>query len=307
MKFDMKAIADSAFSMMHRTGFEMKKHSPEIFIVVGIVGVVTSTVLACKATMKVSDVAKESKKEIDDIKDDTTKTEKEISRELTVAYVKTGVRFAKLYAPSVAIGVLSLTAIVASNQILHKRNLALAAAYTALDKGYTEYRSRVADRFGEEAEREIRYNIHKEKVEETVTDENGKTKKVKKEIEVVDDLTSPYSVYFDNQSSYFEDNPQYNQMFLKARESYANQILSSRGHLFLNEVYDMLGLDRTVEGQTIGWVYDKNNPKRHNCVDFGIFNLHAKVNRDFANGFTPIVLLDFNVDGNIMNEFVNKQ
>lgn len=303
MNLSLKTIADSAMSAVHHAGFEAKKHSPEIFIVVGVVGVVVGTVMACKATMKVSEVVEESKNEIEEIRNDDSVDERETNRQLAIAYVRTGLRFVRLYGPSVVVGAASLTAIVTSHNIMQKRNLALSAAYASVYKGFSEYRGRVVDRFGDEVDRELRYNIRKEKVTETVTDENGKTKKVKKEIEVCDGVPSVYSRYFDSRSAYFVENPQYNQMFLKAQQSYANQLLQSRGHLFLNEVYDMLGFDRCAEGQVLGWIYDKHNPDKQGHVDFGIFNLNTEENREFANGYSPIVLLDFNPMGDIMNDF----
>lgn len=100
---------------------------------------------------------------------------------MAIVYVQTGVKFAKLYGPSVVLGVLSITSILASNNILRKRNVALGAAYAAIDKGFKEYRSRVIERFGEEVDRELKYNLKAKKFDETVIDEEtGKEKKIKK-------------------------------------------------------------------------------------------------------------------------------
>lgn len=109
---------------------------------------------------------------------------------------------------------------------------------------------------------------------------------------------SPYAAFFDEQSAAWTKNPECNKMFLLQQQNFANEKLRARGYLFLNEVYDMLGLPRTRAGQLVGWCYDEHNPCGDNYVDFNIFDDH---NREFVNGFEKSVLLDFNVDGNILD------
>jgi hypothetical protein len=141
-----------------KVGFELKKHSPEILVVAGVVGTVASTVMACKATLKVNEVLDEPKETIEKIHTavETGETEaglpynvEDSKKDLAIVYVQTGVKLAKLYAPAIGIGVLSIACILKSNNILQKRNVALAAAYTAVDKSFKEYRNRVVERFGE--------------------------------------------------------------------------------------------------------------------------------------------------------------
>lgn len=146
-------------------------------------------------------------------------------------------KLAKLYAPAVALGTLSITSILASNNILRKRNVALAAAYATVDKSFKEYRKRVIERFGKEIDRELKYNIKAEKVSETVIDEEtGKEKKVKKTAFVVNPSdVSGYARFFEKYTMdedgnsvlnpHWENNNEYNLMFLKAQEKYANDLL----------------------------------------------------------------------------------
>lgn len=300
-------IMKKASTSISKIGFKVRKHSPEILVIAGTVGVVVSAVMACKATTKVQDILDETKETVDTVhkcaEDETLKeeyTEEDVKKDLAIVYMRTGVKLVKLYAPSVILGAASLTAILASNNILKKRNAALAAAYAAVDKGFKEYRSRVIDRFGEEVDKELKYNIKAKKVEEEVTDpETGKTKKVKKTEKVSKlDTCSPYAKFFDASSREWEKDPEYNLMFLRAQQQYANDLLRSRGHLFLNEVYDMLDIQRTKEGQIVGWVYDEEHPVGDNFVDFGIYETNRS-NRNFVNGYESVILLDFNVDGNI--------
>ena len=210
-----------------KVGFKLKKHSPEILAVTGTIGVITSAVMACRATTKLSSILDESKKEVELIKfasenPDQLGEEVEYSKEdgkndLRISYANTAVQIVKLYAPSVILGTLSITAMLTSNNILRKRNIALAAAYTAVDKGFKEYRSRVVERFGEEIDKELRYNIKAKEIEETVVDEKtGKEKKVKKTVNVVDPSTySVYARFYDDGCNGWTKNPEDNLYFLK--------------------------------------------------------------------------------------------
>lgn len=312
-------IVKSMNGFLSKTGFQLKKHSPEILVVAGVIGVVTSAVMACKATTKVDKIVENTKNDIDKVHTATatgvTETGESYSvedskKDLTLIYVQTGVKFAKLYGPSVVLGALSITSILASNNILRKRNVALGAAYAAIDKGFKEYRSRVIERFGEEVDRELKYNLKAKKFDETIIDEEtGKEKKVKKNGFVVSPADiSGYARFFEKYTQdedgnsilnpHWESNNEYNLMFIKAQERYANDLLKAKKRVFLNEVYEMLGLPRTKAGQIVGWVYDPENSKGDNYIDFGLYSDNLSYS-DYVNGFDQAILLDFNVDGNI--------
>jgi hypothetical protein len=298
-------------NQMSKIGFKIKKHSPELLAVAGVVGTVASTVLACKATTKASDILNDTEEKIgevhrilesDNIGSDQY-SEKDGKKDLTLIYVQTGVKFAKLYAPAIGLGVLSLGCLLTSNNILRKRNIALAGAYAALDKGFKEYRGRVVEKFGEEIDRELKYNIKAKQITETeIDEETGKKKKVKKTLNVVDDSlgNSEYACFFDEYNPNWEKDADINFMFLKSQQQYANDLLIAKGHLFLNEVYDMIGQPRTKAGQIVGWVYDPESDDHDSYVSFGICDIHRENVRDFINGYEPSILLDFNVDGPIL-------
>jgi len=304
-KAELMTTLSSSFNKM---GFKLKKHSPEILVVAGVVGTVVSAVMACKATTKVSDILEKTKEDINSIHNCAANeslaeeyTPEDVKKDLAIVYVQTGVKLAKLYAPAVALGALSLGSILASNNILRQRNVALAAAYATVDKGFKEYRNRVVERFGEEVDRELRHNIKAKKIEKIVIGEDGKEKKVKETIQVAENPNtySDYARFFDDGCTGWEKDSEYNLMFLRAQQQYANDKLRANGHLFLNEVYDMLGIPRTKAGQVVGWVYDAENPIGDNYVDFGIYDIHRETVRNFVNGYERTILLDFNVDGNI--------
>lgn len=295
-------IMKSVNGVTSKAVMKLKKHSPEILVVAGIAGTVVSAVLACKATTKVAEILDETKGTLDTIHEGMETgaingqeyTNEDGKKDTVEVYAQTGMKLAKLYGPAIILGTLSITSILASNNILRKRNVALGAAYAAIDKSFKEYRGRVIERFGEQVDTELKYGIKAKKFEEIEVDpETGKEKKVKKTVMVADpNLQSDYAVYFDSKSRNYETNPDYNRMFLKAQQAFANDKLQTRGHLFLNEVLDDLDLPRTPAGQIVGWT--KDGPDGY--VNFRI----VEVERETEDGrHEPALLLDFNVEGNI--------
>lgn len=287
---------------LYGVGFKIKKHSPEILIGVGCIGVVTSTVMACKATTKLSGILEDAESQIGEINkvmenEDIMKaydyTEEDGKKDLTIVYAQTGLKLVKLYAPAVVVGALSLGCIIKSHDILKKRNVAIAAAYSTISKGFKDYRDRVIDRFGERIDYELKHNIKATEIEVTEVDENGEEVTTKKTVDVADShaLTSPYSRFFDESSRHWKKNPAYNLDYLLCTQEYFNKVVPYRD-VVLNEVYRKLDIPETDEGMVIGW-------KRGSKIDFGIFNVYSPAKRDFVNGYERNVLLDFNVDGNL--------
>lgn len=302
-------------STFNKVGFQLKKHSPEILVVTGVVGVVASAVMACKATTKVSAIVDKAKEDVDTIHEALDRgytnageeyTLEDSKRELTRTYILTGVKFAKLYGPSVILGGLSIASILTSNNILRKRNVALAAAYATVDKGFKEYRNRVIDRFGEEVDRQLRFDIKAKEIEETVVDENGNETTVKKTVDVVNPsrLYSEYARIFDQLNPNWQDNADFNKMFLRQVENYMNDKLRVNGRVFLNEVYKELGFEPTKAGQVVGWKLDPDNPKSDNYIDFGIYDVTKEGSGRFVNEYESAVVLDFNVDGNVWEDML---
>lgn len=298
---------------VHRVGFKVKKHSPEILVVTGVIGAVASAVMACKATTKLNDVLEESKKEIAKVKyyaehTDAPElkgeyTEEDGKKDLAIVYVRSGLKLARLYAPAIILGTMSITAILGGHNILRKRNVALAAAYAGLDKSFKDYRGRVIERFGEALDKELKYDIKAKEVEGTVVNEDGTETTAVHTVNAIDPSTiSDYARIYDCGCVGWDKDPEINLMFLKRQQENASQLLQKRGHLFLNEVYDMLGFPRTKAGQVVGWIYDEKCPNGDNFVDFGIYNLDNERTTAFVNGYERNILLDFNVDGVIYDK-----
>lgn len=306
MKIEMK-------KMINKVKFNVVKHSPEILMGLGIAGVITSTVLACRSTLKVQEILDYKEENMNNIKEVLAEgredyTEEDARKDKTIIMTTTAIRIMKLYIPSVIIGAGSIACLLESHNVMRNRNAGLAAALAATTESFKQYRERVTEKYGDEVDKEMRYGIKKEKKEK-----DGK--KTKEEIVVGCDEKelSGYARYFNENNINWSDDPQFNLMFLRQNQNWANDKLISQGYLYLNDVYEALGFPKSKAGQVVGWVYDPNNNEHgDNYVDFGIYDLNVKGYRDemtndtiaeerqdFINGYKSSILLDFNVDGNI--------
>jgi len=290
----LKSISNAVTSRAGRQILKAQRHSPALLFGAGVVGIVGTVVLASRATLKLEKTLVETEMERARVQAATLPeyTEDDRKRDMTVLYVKNVIKVGKLYAPAVALGAVSIAALTGSHVILNRRNVALTAAYAAIEKGFREYRERVVGAYGEDKDREFRYGVVKQQIVE-----EGPDGPVTKTVKRVDMSVTPsiYARFFDESSSSWSKEPSYNQLFIQCQQNYANDKLRSQGHVFLNEVYDMLGLPRSKEGQIVGWVL---NGAGDNYVDFGVFKgKDSFMGQQFVNGVERSVLLDFNVDG----------
>ena len=309
MKFN---INDAKFAFNKHT-FPIRKHSPEILLAAGLVSLVTSAVMACRATTKLSDIQTETDEKLAEVDaaiatmEEEVYSEEDAKKDKTIIYGKHALNIVKLYSPWVALAGLGVASICASHGIMVNRQAAIAAAYKALDEGYKIYRKRVTERYGEDADKQIRYGIKAEEVIVTETDENGKKHKVKKtEFNLDEDYENPsvYAKFFDELCPAWRDDSELNLVFLHARENEANYRLRAQGYLFLNDVYDMLSIPRTKAGQVVGWVYSYDGEgEGDNRISFNIYERNDQVAKDFVNGREKSILLDFNVDG-VINDIL---
>jgi hypothetical protein len=278
-----------------------QKHSPEILIGTGLAGFVATVVLASRATLKMDEVlreAEENNKKIAAAQDVNPEnyTDEDAKKDSILNKVQTAGKIAKLYAPALVVGAISVACLAGSHMILNKRNVGLTAAYAAIDKGFKDYRKRVVDELGPEKDAEFRYGVIEKEIA-VETDEGTAAKTVK--ILNPDSGASVYSRVFDDWNKNWQDGPlSYNQMFVSSIQNYCNDRLRSRGHLFLNEVYEALGFEHTAEGAVVGWIA---NGDGDGFVDFGVFTDTLGGTR-FVNGQENTVLLDFNVDGVIWDK-----
>lgn len=292
----------SLTSLVNNAKLQVKEHSPEILVAVGIVGVITSTVMACRATVKakkVIDTTKEiSEKFHDEAKDcESGYTEENLKNDIPKLYLRSGVELVKIYGPSIALGVLSIGCIIYSNDILRKRNAALTAAYMVLDKGFKDYRGHVVDRFGKEVDYQLRHNIQEMEIEEKSIDDKGKEKVEKKKINVVKKgEESPFVMYFVRSNPNWSNDPDQNEFFIKMAQNCANDKLFIKQMYTLNEAREILGGHPIKDGMVYGWRYDKINPSGDNRIEF---NYKEVCIADEYGNFEWGYAIDFNLDGNI--------
>jgi hypothetical protein len=277
---------------------------------------VGSTVLACRATLNLERVLDEieidktnilsAKEQVEsgEVPEGTTYSDSEVERDLRVTSIQGIVKVGKLYAPSVGLGVVGLVCLTKSHRILEERNVALTAAYVAVDKAFTRYRERVVDRFGEDLDRELRYDFEEVDI---VDEESGK---VVSSVRAADGDPGQYARWFDGNSSSNWRSPQYmeyNWLFLRTQQNWLNDMLRARGYLTLNEAYRALGLAETSAGAVVGWVFDRNNETGDNFVDLGCWDQEQdNLPLAFTNGREGAILLDFNVDGLIWDKIDEK-
>ena len=312
-----------ATQMLAKGKFKLKKASPTIMIVGAAIGGVTAAVLACKATLKAEEIIAEhnaqvetihtTRQQVDDgtleLKDDATYTNEDMKKDITTTYIQTGIRLAKVYAPALTLGGISLACMFGSHHIMSKRNASLTAAYIAIDKAFNEYKGRVAERFGDRVQHELEHNIKAVEVESTEKKEDGTEEVIKEYADVARDVNDPYSMIFDESCSLWEKDAMYNAITIKDVECKANRRLQRNGHLFLNEVIDMLdpynrGSHRTAVGQVVGWIYDPKDQTKQNCVSLGVDHYvpgDEALNR-FIDGDERSVMLHFNCDGPIIDK-----
>ena len=303
----LSKIANTVTNVTGRTGLKISKMSPELLIIGGLIGGVGATFLACKATLKLEEVLDTAKVTVDKINvakenksilaDGKEYSEKDASKDTYLTYVQTGTKIGKLYLPAATLGLLSVGCILYSFKILKGRNVALMAAYKCVESSFAKYRERLVADVGVEKDQEYRYGVRKEDITNIEIGKNGKEKEVTTSTNVIDNVDgSEYAVIFDDKCGAWVKSFDYNMTYLKCQQQHANDILNSRGHLFLNEVYDMLGAPQNKAGAVTGWVKGVGD----SFVDFNIFD-GAAAKLVGSDGYSKAILLDFNVDGVILD------
>lgn len=304
---------------IHRGGLVLQKYSPELLLGAGLVGIAATIVMASKATLKAQSVLDELHNDllvIEQVANSPLETgggaggrtslysKEDQNKDKAIAYAQTGLKFSKLYGPSVGVGVLSVAAILASHGIMRNRQVALVAAYNLLAKGFESYRDRVVEELGEEKDLLFKNGLTAEQYTEKEEGEDGKVTKVKKtRLSINPKQHSIYSRFYDRSNPQWRGDRALDKAFLISQQNYHNDVLMIRGHVFLNEVYEALGFPHTKEGAIVGWVLG-SNPDRQigdGYIDFGIFDISDSAGREFINGNNDSILLDFNVDGIIFD------
>ena len=303
MKINTKTLRKS----FKKAQLTVRKHSPEILMVAGVIGTVAGAVMACKETLELEDVLDECKQEKMELEEQYAMCEEysedALKKDQVKLTIKQVTKIVKLYAPSVIMEATSIGVIFASNDIMRKRNASMAAAYATLNSMYKRYRQNVIESYGEEVDKDMRFGVKHEKV--TEIDEDGNKVKIDARIVDLDNTAlaiSDYSRFFQSGCRGFDERSgRYNFLYLKGLQTMFNNKLIADGYVMLNDVYRELGFDTIPEGWSIGWVYDEENPIGDNYIDFGLYEARNK-NQRAVNGWEPVILMDFNVDGNLYED-----
>lgn len=287
----MKMVPMSISRSVATTVLKSKKNSPHIFFGAGVAGFIGTVVLSSCATMKLEPVLDEIKEDFETVTNMSGYNElgkekysaSSYRKDVGYVYLKGAAKIGKLYAPTIVVGGLSIAALTGSHVQLTRRNAALTATLAAAFKAWEEYRERVREEVGESRELDIYHGV-----EEKVIEIDGKKKKVK---EMKHWPFSSYAFKFDAHNQNWQPLPELNRNFLQCVQNHMNQRLQARGHVFLNDIFDALGMERTKAGSICGWV---RNGDGDNYIDLGIFEAF---NSPLADALDPEIWLDPNLDG----------
>lgn len=280
----MKFMPERLSRAVGTKALQIKQESPTLFFGLGVVGVGAATVMACRATLKAQSVLEEFQEDVTKVK-----AEMEDPKDLAYAYWRGSLELGKLYAPSAAVMTISIASLTGSHIQMRRRNAVLSAAYGTLFTAFDKYRDRVRAELGDEQERDIYLGVENH----TLEDADGE---VHKDVKAKTTTGSPYSFVFDEYSKMWRKGDGDNRDFLMITEQYFNDLLRMRGHVFLNEILSHVGIDIVPEGQIVGWIWQGDGD---NHVDFGLYEVW---NAGFLKGWERSVILDFNVDGPILEK-----
>ena len=300
----MNELSQYVGNIFSKLVFWGKQHAPEILIGVGITTGAGSTALACVATTKVKNIVEATKQELADIEEIENELEDPKKERAKVILKATG-RIAKNYAPAFGLFVVSTSCILYGTGILNKRNAALSVGLAAATSAFKDYRAGVIERYGEEVDKQIRYGLKTVEAKCQETDTDGKTKTVKKKVEVTDKSNHSVEDYiriFDDSNPYWDSDLDVVKYFINSQQYIYNNKLVADGFVFMNDVLCSLGFPKTKVGQLVGWNYDDKNPMVDNYIDFDVHE--TKIPVELGDGsviYKPAFILNFNVDGGILN------
>ena len=320
----IKNIISGVKTFAGRTFCKAKAHSPEILLVIGVAGVVGSTVLACKATLKAHDIKEEAERSLKEIHDCEADegladkyTEEDAAKDKVNLFIKTAVKLSGLYLPSALLGGCSVACILLSHKIMTDQKAAAIAFANTATAALAEYRTKIAEKYGSGADEEIRYGVSTNKSTDPAlyseTDGSGKPIESEEKCAEIGDA-SLYATLIDRSCGIWDKSTDMTLMNLHSAIRHLNDTLTARatakkpGYLFLWEVYDYLDIPRErwpKESYLVGWLYDKANEKLHNYVDFGPMYVLSREDadggqyyiREEKGGSDQSVLIDFNIDG----------
>ncbi len=294
MKF--KLLLSKAGMMLHQSG-------PELLTGGGIILGIAAVITACSKMKKAEEVKDIYEEEIQEVRENEEADSKEYALGCVKVWVKTAFRYLGVFWLPILLEILSIAGIWYAHGMMVKRNAALTSATVLLTRQIENYRGRVREKLGEEAENDLYYGITNKKVDEMIVDEDGKAKKVKGAKKVLpENLDSPFDRVFGIGNSSFNDrHPGANIAFLTSQRNSLESLMkrratdNSNGWVTINEAFSLLGFEPTELGFDYGWIFSYYDERfNQTTIDFGLNDFSSKTYQDFINGLTPAIALHFN-------------
>jgi uncharacterized protein DUF6353 len=293
----MNLVPKSLTRVGSRSLLKLNASSPTLLVVAGVGGLVATAFLASKASRKLDPILIEHQARRVEVKHNLTDKGRVQQRALLGVYVDTSAKLTKLYGPTLFVGTASVVSVLGGHKILRGRQIATMAAYSGLLEQFQSYRKRIADTLGEEVEKGIYEGARGEWLE----DPNHKGEYKLHPVFDKDSTDHYLRPWYDETNPNWVRNAQANYLFLKGVQQHMNIRLQIKGHVFLNEVFDALGIPRTREGVVAGWLYEDKG-QGDGFIDFGFMSSLDPHTIAFCNEVEKTVRLNFNIDGVIWDQ-----
>lgn len=298
----MSNIQEALSAGLHKLAFGLRKVGPEIGTVAGMAGIAASAIYLYKALNESKDILANVKEEVKKLEDEGAD-----EKDIKAVKIAGGVAVAKKVAIPAGLAVASSATVLGIHHEMRKENRRLSEVITQTSLAYNALKNELREQLGDEQADELIYGVRKpdkkeiKEIEENsprkdeITDEERKSYRISDGEEIT---PSPYAVFFDETCNNYTDDPEYNKNTLILLQAQLNERLKRIGYVYLNEVYEKLGVEKTEAGHVMGWRYSPHDPNHEgdNQIDFNMWDIRSRANRRFINGYEPVVLLDFNID-----------
>lgn len=298
----MSNIQEALSAGLHKVAFGLRKVGPEIGTVAGMAGIAVSAIYLYKAVNESKDILAKVKEEVKKLEDEGAD-----EKDIKAVKIAGGVAVAKKVAIPAGLAVASSATVLGIHHEMRKENRRLSDVITQTSLAYNALKNEIREQLGDEQADELIYGVRKpdkkeiKEIEENsprkdeITDEERKSYRISDGEEIT---PSPYAVFFDETCNNYSDDPEYNKNTLILLQAQLNERLRRVGYVYLNEVYEKLGVEKTEAGHVMGWRYAPHDPNHEgdNQIDFNMWDIRSRANRRFINGYEPVVLLDFNID-----------
>lgn len=288
-----KGLLSTAKSAAGNAGLVVKAHAPEILIGTGVVGFGVTVVEACGATNKARDILDEKEDRIRNVEEECEELglgEESAQSVIRDVQKQTRVRLIKTYLPTATTGIASVILVLGGYKVLNGRYIGATMLCKTLEAGFERYRGNVIDEFGQEVDWRMMNSVKPEEMEKALRErEDNRSLKEENKGKLIGKKKPKnryghlYRNIFDNYSSKWRRYWTAMQVleWLRQKNRELNDRLMIVGHVFENEYNDIMGFERTSEGQLNGWIKRPGQTVGH--IDIGVDSLPEDVLRDILS------------------------